>query len=598
MHVDFIFALVLGLLITWIVGYPIAVRLGLDHGLRGLGFASALGTSAVLIACRSLQMVWPMQHIAVPLAVGVTLMAVVQWTPSVGRRALDLCREYGARLGILVAVAGAVVVALNAPILFGNAIHFDGSRIHDSFTFITSARYMLSHTFHGAPDFDPSHPIFTISRGYFGDAPMQPRPAAEGFLAWLSALRSSDPMVLYNGLQSAGVVLAGMSVFAFLAPERTPTSRTQFVILALLAFAMPNLLHLANNSNFANALNLPAATAYVALGTLPRTSRSFIAAMLLIGCLLSGYPEMLVFIGACRFFGVVIGARKDVSAAVKECAWLLLEVICAALLLPWAAKGTATVYLTTLGVSKAGASELGGNMYAGLPLAISATLALALAWRAIGKTGQERRERSLLLAIVVAFGLAQLVMLRRSFDYGGFKLSEYFVTLLSGSLILSVAALLRATPRVAGVTRRPRQSSVAFVAALLVLLGLRDAQTLARGWEFAASQRITPDFVAMSQRMATAANGQLVALGKSPSPFYYAMWAPYLSDQHVVYDFANDPYAAGYLSSYLKANETARYEDATYRLEIDEPGPPREAVATDAISMGPFHLLKLAEVAE
>jgi hypothetical protein len=492
-------------------------------------------------------------------------------------------------------IAIVLTLALNVPLWLKGAIQFDGSRNADSFTFINNARYALSHAFYGAPDFSPAHPIFTIARSYFGDQAIQPRPAGECFLAWLSALRGVDPAYGYNGLQTAAVLLGGLSVFVFLATDLRWRSRRTFTWLAWLVLACPTLLFVAVNSNFANGITLAAGTAYVGLGLLPeRRSATFAAAVLFLGCLMSGYAELMVFVGAIRFFAVVIQSvsGQGLRWFLRQTGLLLGELLAACLLLPWAAKSTWIDYVTTLGVSHAGASELGGNMYAGLPLAITALALLCVTWRSLASLSSGRCVRALLAATLLAFALAQLLMMMRGFSYGGFKISEYFVTSLAGIVLVCGVAVF-AQVRNATMSGSRYRIGTAMLVVAVTIASLQDARMIKRSWEFASDRQITRDLLAMVQWMRSHTQNELIAMGPTPSSFYYGQWVPYLTDAHVVYDWS-DPEAAGYLAPYLKLAETQRYVDAKLMLSIDDVAAPRPRQRADVAAFGRVHLSRVA----
>ncbi|GGA17690.1 hypothetical protein [Dyella nitratireducens] len=565
------------ILFAWLLGYPVAVWCGLGRGVRALGYASASGASLLLIACRGVQMIAPIGAARWPLLAGFAAGVVIAWSRrSTRSAAAELLSEHGRGLAGLLCGVAAIGVLLGVPILFSNAIQFDGTRNADSFIYVSSARYMLAHSFYGAPDFTPEHPVYTISRSYFGDGAMQPRPAAEGLLAWLSALRGTDPMYLYNAVQAAGVMLAGLAALAFLPVSWKARHASDWALLAVYALAGPTLLHVATNSNFANGFNLPAATGYVALGLLPRSRGTFVSGVLFIGCLLSGYPELLVFAAAARGFAVVCDgiASRTISKVVREAAWMSGELIVAGVVLPWAAWGAIAVFRTTLGVSQAGASELGGNMYAGLPMFVAAAIALGIAWRPLASVG-ERGHRSFLVGILVAFAVAQLVMVARGFGYGGFKISEYFLPLLVGVMLRSVIS----AP--SGV--RLGRVAAFYAVAVAALLTVKSADVLRRAWEWSEARRVTPDLVNAGKALVELAHGRPVAMGTSPQPFYYGMWIPYLASVPIAYDLQHDPDAAGYLSPYL--HTTARtaelYGEAQLQVDV---GVGNEHMASAAIA--------------
>jgi hypothetical protein len=562
---NYAFGFAATLLMAMLAGFPAAVWCGVGRGVRALGYASALGTSFLLIACRGVQMMAPLGNARWPMFAVFAIALTIAWSRPVTRAAfVELLRDHGRGLAIVMLAAVAVGVALGAPILFGHAIQYDGTRNADSFTFTQSAQYMIGHAFFGAPDFTPEHPVYTISRGYFGADAMQPRPAAEGLLAWLSALRGIDPMYLYNAVQAAGVMLAGLAALAFLPRDWRARGAKDWALLAVYVVACPTLVHIAANSNFANGFNLPAATAYVALGLMPRSRGSFFASIVFIASLLSGYPELLVFVAITRGIAVVFEgfSRRAPGAMFREAIWMMAELVAACVVVPWAALATYSVFKTTLGVSHAGASDLGGNMYAGVPMFAAAAIALAVAWRALGSTLDAGR-RWYLMGILVAFALAQAVMLARGFDYGGFKVSEYFVTLLVGVVLRSV--LVGATGL------QPGRTAKALAVVLAVVMLMKSADIVRRAWDWSQSRRVTPDLVAAGRALGPLSRGQPVAMGTSPEPFYYGMWVPYVASAPIAFDLIRDPDAAGYLSPYLRltGRTQAMLDAAQLQLDID-----------------------------
>ena len=570
---NFLFGFLAGVVCPLVIGFPIAVLLGLGRGMAGVGYAAACGISVVLVTCRAVQMLWPISQVWAWMLAGFAALAMVLWSLRAVRQGLaELLAQHRRPIGIVLAVASIVGALLCAPILFGNAIQFEGSRNADSFTFTSNARYMLEHSFNGPADFSPEDPVYTISRSYFGDGATQPRPAAEGFLAWLSAVRGVDPMYLYNSVQAAGLVLAGLSILAFLPLGWRPGSRKEWGLTLMFLFGCPGLLHLAINSNFANILNIAAVTGYVALGLRSRTRLSFLAAVLFLGCLLSGYPEMIIFVLAVRGLGAIAFAlhARSVREVPREALWLISQLVVACMLLPWAAHGTYAVYRTTMMLSKAGASELGGDMYAGVPVFLAAALALWHGWKGLGESDSDGRIRTLLSGVLAAFAAAQAVMLARGFDYGGFKLSQYFITLMMGVLVVTLPALL-ARPARSG---RKASRMATFVVVVAALMAVRSTHLLNRSWHWSEVRSVTPELVQAGEAMKGLSHGRPIALGATPQPFYYGMWVAYVARAPIAYDLARDPRAAGHLSPYLQTvrdQATAMYDEASWELSIDAP---------------------------
>lgn len=365
-------------------------------------------------------------------------------------------------------------------------------------------------------------------------------------------------------MQAAGVVLAGLATLVFLSPEWAARTTRDWALLPIFVLACPTLLHVATNSNFPNGFTLPAATAYVALGLLPRSCGTFVVAALCVGCLLTGYSELLVFAVAARGLGVVADAvaTRSSGGMVREAAWMVGELVATGVVLPWAAMGSIAAFRATLDVSQAGASELNGNMYAGLPMFAMAALALGIMWRSLA-ISVERGRRSFLAGILAAFALAQLVMLARGFGYGGFKISEYFVTFLAGVALRSMIC----PPTEVRLSR----GAVVFAVTVAALLCIKSADVVRRAWQWSERCRVTPDLVKAGKALEQLADGRPVAMGTSPQPFYYGMWMPYVTSVPIAYDLTRDPDAAGYLSPYLRttAHAAELYGRAKLQVDID-----------------------------
>lgn len=591
MALHFIYAFAACLLGAWLVGYPLAALAGLGRGLRGAGYGMACGLAVLLSACRGLQMAWPVAVFAWWLLAGLGLAVVLSWSVRrVRTDAATLLREHGAHLAGLLLLALLTAVLLDAPMLFGHAIQFEGNRNADSFTFVSTAQYMLTHAFNGAYDFTPEHPVYTITRSYVGQYAMQPRPAAEGLLAWLSALRGVDPMYLYNAVQAAGAALAGWTVLVFAPVAWRPRSRWVWTLAALALMGCPTLLFVAVNSNFANLLGLPALTAYAALGLVPRGWARTAVGALLLGALMSGYPEMLVFAAMARGLGVACqgAAQRDVRSVAAEAAWMIAELALACIALPWAAHGSFIVYRTTFGLS-AGTAALVGDMYAGVPLAAAAAAALALAWRGLRRDSACAGMRFFLCGIVAAFAAAQLLMCWRGFGYGGLKISEYFAPPLLGVLLACLPVLLAAWR---GERSLPARAGTLLAVAIVLVMAGKSATLLRKSWRWSEQRRVTADLVRAGAALPALSGGRPVALGQTPQPYYYGMWFAYLAKVAPAYDFARDADAAGYLSAYLAPlpRSAQLFGEAKLRVDIDEPGQAAAAAKPDVASFGAVHV--------
>ncbi|RDS79799.1 hypothetical protein [Dyella psychrodurans] len=578
--------------VPMLIGFPIASLLGLGNGMRAVGYAAALGLSVCLIVCRALQMMWPVSVTAWPLFFLIAIGTVFLWKY---RRARNDWRALKERqrpfVCVLACAAFLVGVLLSAPVLMGHAVVFEGTRNADSFTFVSSARYMLDHAFHGAADLSPAHPIYAISRAYFGGQAIQPRPAAEGYLAWLSAVRNVDPMYLYNPTQAAGVVVSALSVLAFLPEDFYAKSWRIRIVICIFLFASPTLLYVAFNSNFATAMNLAAATAYVALALAPRSRGRFVASVLCLGSILSGYPEVLAFMLTTRGMAVIgVSIRKySLRLLWVEAWWLAAELAVACALLPWGAWGTLVVYRTTLEFSHAGATDAVGDMYAGLPL-FGATLVIAIiSWHAIRHADGLGRVRTAMVAILVTFAVAQSLMVIRGYSYGGFKVAEYFTTLLGAVILLSVTAQQQQGRSFSDKAMRIAPMVTACFAAIALW---KSAHVIRHAYIMADGRRVTADLVRAGQALNSLGADAPIALGYTPEPFYFGMWVPYVTNAVIAYDLQNDAAAAGYMSPYLMMHQSesaALFEAARYTLSISDDEVMKPS-ACDTMNYGSVHV--------
>jgi hypothetical protein len=214
-------------------------------------------------------------------------------------------------------------------------------------------------------------------------------------------------------------------------------------------------------------------------------------------------------------------------------------------------------------MSQAGAVQLGGNMYAGVPMFVAAALALGAAWRSLALSA-EQKCRACLFGILLAFAQAQLLMLARGFGYGGFKLSEYFVVPLAGLILRSLIC--------APAGARLGRTAIGYAAVLAALLTIKSADVLRRAWAWSQVRRVTPDMVRAADTLSELADGRPVAMGASPDPFYYGMWIPYVTGVAIAYDLRGGSNAAGYLSPYLRSTERSKelYDEAKLQVDIDE----------------------------
>jgi hypothetical protein len=387
--------------------------------------------------------------------------------------------------------------------------------------------------------------------------------------------------------------LAGLSIFVFVPEQGARASRGVFTLLCIAIMGCSTLLFVAINSNFANGMTLAAATAYVGLGLLRRSLATFVLSLFFIGCLMSGYSELLVFVGAVRFIAVLgegVFTHKP-RWILTESALLLLEVLVASLILPWAAMDTWVVYKTTLALSHAGASDQSGSMFAGLPLALTALVVLWLAWGSLQAQSTGARMKAVFASVLLVFGLAQLLMLVRGYSYGGFKISEYFVTCLTGVMAACCTISWQGSNKLFA-AERWRHVNVFALAVIALAMLWHDARMIKRSYEFANDRRITRDLVAMGQWLHIHMPDELIAMGATPTSFYYGHWVPYVTDTHMVYNWS-DPGAAGYLSPYLRLSEKKQYADAKFVLSIDDIEHARNQQPSDVAAFGLVHLSRM-----
>lgn len=546
------------------LGMPVAVRLGMGKGVERLGFAAAIGMASILVVCRAVQMWFPIGAAAPWMAIGTGLVLTALWAPaSLRRKIRRFLRVQSRSMTAFLGTGMLLVLLINIPILLGGALQFEGSRNADSFTFTSNARYMIGHAFFGAPDFSPGDPVYSISRSYFGAGATQPRPAAEGYLAWLSAVSGKDPLYLYNAVQGAGLVLAGLSVLT-LVRQRQRRERKASWAMAIMVFAYPALAFVAINSNFANNLNLAPATAYVALGLVRNARVRVVLGALFVASLLGGYPELLVFVVACRVLAILIQAMAGATGCVRKIGAIGAELLLGCLSVPWVAKAAFVVYATTLGIGGSRDTSLHGDIAEGAPLFLLALGAFALYLkRRPGMLCKQPDVHALYAAVLIVFAIAQAAMLVKGFAYGGFRLAGYFVTLHLGALVGCATRLLSGgvSGRVCPVIRR---GLFVVVAGMTIKTGLM----IEKSWRVAGQRHVSSDLVVLGKWLDLNIGSDSVLVGPMPQPFYYGMWINYLTSAPLVYDFSKGD-VAGYLSPYLKSVQRADVENIKWVISLD-----------------------------
>lgn len=548
------------------LGLPVAVRLGVGQGAGRLGFAAAIGMAIILIACRAVQMWLPIGIAAPWMAMGTGLALIALWAPAkTRRRVCGLWRAQRRTLAAFLGMGMMIVVLINVPIVAGGALQFEGSRNADSFTFTSNARYMIGHAFFGAPDFSPDDPVYSISRSYFGVDATQPRPAAEGYLAWLSALSGKDPLYLYNAAQGGGLLLAGLSVLALARLRRGDEAKASAWTMAIMVFASPALAYVAINSNFANNLNLAPATAYVALALVRNTRVRIALGALFIASLLGGYPELMVFIVACRVLAILIQTMTRATDCVRKIGAVGMELLLGCLAVPWAAKAAFVVYATTLGIGSSQDPSLHGDIAEGLPLfgLAACTFAFCIFRRRGGNLDCDG-VGSLYAAVLVVFAVAQLAMFIKGFAYGGVRLAGYFVTLHLGVLAGSVAMALtrQASNLMATIARRG-------MLAIAVVMSLKTAFMMEKSWRIAKQRQVSPELIALAQWLDNKSGEGDVLMGPMHQPFYHGMWIRYLTSAPLIYDFSKGD-VAGYLSPYLRSVQRVDHQGIGWVLTSDK----------------------------
>ncbi|HEX7816061.1 hypothetical protein [Dyella sp.] len=563
----FLYALFVGSALPFALGWPIAILLGFRQGVRSVGMGLAIGLSLVLLICRAAQILVPMTSAAYWLLAACVGAGLALWfCRQVRIQAKNLLMAEAWRLAMAAALALLLIVVINLPML-QNVVTFDGSRNTDSIYFTINARYMLGHAFDGAADFDPAHPAFYLARMYFGQGAIEPRVGSEGFLALLSAWAGRDPIYLYNGLQAAGLIASLLSLLIFVPPEAEPVRRRDWLMLLALAFICPTLLFVAINSNFPNLMTLPAAAGYVGLFMMPRRRTFLLAAVLLIGGLMSTYPELLLFVGFMRGLAILASIRLwGVRGCMVAWAWMLLEIGLACCLFPWAAAGSWHAFVAAHDLSHADASERDGNMYAGVAMALAAAAILVLSWRVLSRHLVGKVIQAMQTAILVAYGLALAAMVVRNFPYGGFKLSQYFIAPILGGM-LACAAVVLVECQSQHWSRKWRHPALLACVAVLAVMVLRDGRLIRRDWEFSADRRVTYDLMAMASAVEKRLPDSVVMLGETPADFYYGHWVPYILDAQVILDLSHRE-AGGQLRPYLQLQQEANPRKADAMLSI------------------------------
>lgn len=603
------------LILPLLIGYPIVGTLRLSLGLNRLIWGLIFGLAVLIILIRSLQCLYPTSDVAWPLAAFFALITVISWpaTGAFNRLRQDL-RWLGPRACFYGALAALVViVALNLPTLRYHALAFEGTVNHDTFHYVVTARYMQEHPFYPPVEYSPEHPVYQYIRTVFGQESVLGRVGAEGYLAWLASLARLNPVLLYNALSTAGVIAAALASLLFLSrfTQRTLRSSIRQGWVVPAAFLAPAMYLAAFNSNYSNIYGMAFLAAYLAACWSGRGWQRAVVTTALLTALLGTYSELAPIAWACLGFALLLRWRLRASefvGAFRDGLSVLRDALCSFALFPWIALTAWHVIHNSFQVSQnQGTSML--DVYAGLsparyllafltscrsvgeliPSPIAAIILCMSAYLVMRGTYRNGKYRHLAAGVGLAFLFLTGSIFIHSFNYGKVKVLEYFCpfivpTLLAGS-----------KTRINGANHKRRSfrywhaaSLLGNVAVALLAIVLLTKESLHWG----KIKRITPDFVALAEKIDELPRGSLVAVGQFTWPYYYSMWLPYLSN--ATFLFSEQYGGGGYLSDYVKEHPYAPMTAAMYLAQertswVDSPYP-KKVLGT----FGNYELLDLS----
>jgi hypothetical protein len=605
----------IALAIPFLVGYPMVGALRLGLGLNRLILGLVFGLAVLIVLIRSLQCLYPVVSFAWPLAAACALATLASWTMTgaFGRLRHDL-RWLGPRACFYGALAAVVaVVALNLPTLSYQARAFEGTGNHDSFHYVVNARYMQEHSFYPPVEYSPQHPIYQYARTVFGQASVLGRVGAEGYLAWLATLLRRNPVLLYNALSTAGVLAAALASLLFLSrfTQRAMRSSIRAGWVVPAAFLAPAMYFASFNSNYSNIYGMAFLVAYLAASGSGGGWRRAVASTLLWTALLATYSELAPIALACLGLGLLMRWRlrkSEFAGAFRDGLAVLRDILCSFVLFPWIATTAWHVIRNSFQASQSqGATML--DIYAGLspapyvlaflttcrslgdlvPAPLAVLILCMLAYLILRGIRQNGKRQYLVASIGVVFLLLTASVFVHSFNYGKVKVLEYFCPFIVPTLLAGSVTKTREGDRKRRSLRYWHASSVlGNVVVALLAIGLLANDSL----DWGKIKRITPDFLALADKIDELPQGSLVAVGQFTWPYYYSMWLPYLSK--ATFLFSEQFGGGGYLSGYVKEHPYAPITAATYLAQergswIDSPYP-KKVVGT----FGNYELLDLS----
>lgn len=587
----FLGALVAALIIPLVLGFPAVCGLRLATGIRRIAWSGALGLAMLILILRMAQYVVPLGGAIWWLTPLLVIGIGYGWSRRAVRTGFRRDCASLTWLGgsVLVLCVLALAAALNLPILLHHVIAFDGTPNHDSIFYVLNARWMQTHRFFDAPSFQPDHPLQVLAKGFFGSGLGYRRVGAEAFLAYTSELIGKDPIYAYNAVMTAGAIWASLSGFLILPAGALRRLRggLRGGWLFPVFFCTPALLFAVFNSNYACIFGVVFFAAYIAISLWqPRSrGRRRIAAVLLLAALAATYPELipLAWLALAAAIASTLFLRSSLRTAIYAGMQITGEVLITAVVFVWL---TVSAYYTIANAHADARARPSPwpDVYAHLPplkyaiallttsrgfaewlpLPLCGLALLAVAWLAASALAGRDTRRPILFGIGTSLVALGAYIFAISFYYGEIKIAEYFSV-----FVAAVGVLGYLSGNLGGGVRRIA-GSIALATSFLLALG-GSAFWVRESLSLAALKHVTPEMVALAERMTQLPANSTVAIGPNPWPFYYAMWFPYLAPKaRVVFDYG--PHDRGYFAAYLDSQSRPAYDTADFRIEsTDKP---------------------------
>jgi len=617
----------LAVIIPTVIGYSIwfrRVNIADHSSLERIIWSLMIGVAIEVVILQSLNWLMPLKIASWLLLLLMFIVVTYRFTYVIEIIKSDARSIFYTIQGKTTAViAIAVIFIFYFPILeYGYLTSYEATGNHDSIHYITTARWLVNNAFNTPVTWSPEHPVFYMARNAvslkqeFG----LPRVGAETLLAAWSLTLGLDPYQLFSatsGIFAFYWVAAARLLIEKFTPEYTESKK---IGAFLVASTSPALIFIVANSNYATLLGCVFFTTTVTWLSSEVHNKSGIAVgALLISSLFGIYADLLPALGLSLiiFLGIKIILLRRYPFRLSNN--IILAFLVSALFTPWIWNAG----IDALNSIRRVASTQGSgfrSMFDGLSTAESLSsyivlnrkfaelLSTPFDWLLTILIGlvliigiPKNRKAISFVSVIFTLLIYAIYVNWKGFNYGKFKISEYFsiyIAVCLGLGLMSIyqfsltkvfiplTALLRINtlkhrlplqPLQATDSEKSKKSNSVVMTGFLGLVMLlsvfgfwitSEMSIIFSSYAVAKQRFINSDLALLQSDLngLPSNNYVYVANDLGKESFYNSMWIGYfLQNRNILY--SDSSYAGGYFNAAVRGSVLNHVNDVDYVLE-------------------------------